>query len=290
MNINNSLKKTVNKENIYNVRESFYDMLPDVLDIFIQDKPMFKLDNFSAIFFDEYTLETNCHYDIFTTVYIEINQPFNYKPVKKLKKSFSNKIQIPELYITLEQIRIGIYESFLKYFDKNNILWLERDYICMKSAITEGDKTEVFYFKIIPCLTYYNNENIKGLMHYYNGQIDIEYPDLAINNFQHKNEMTDDVYRNVVLIFKNIMMLEKNNNDLPSEIIETMLYNVPTEMFIDDSIDSLLKIINYLRNNSIRDFKTLDEQDDAFTSIYRSMSLYYVKNVINKVEKYLTTK
>jgi len=158
----------------------------------------------------------------------------------------------------------------------------------MKSNVENGDKFDSYYFKIIPCLTYYNNDNVKGLMHYYNGQIDIEYPNLAIENFQHKNELTDDIFRQTIIIFKNIMLLEKGVDDLPSEIIETMLYNVPTELFIDDSNETLLRIINYLRNNSIRDFKTMDEQDDAFTSIYRSMSIYYVKNVINKVEKYLS--
>ena len=76
---------------------------------------------------------------------------------------------------------------------------------------------------------------------------------------------------------------------MPSEIIETILYNVPTQIFINDSYDNMIKIINYIRNMSLKEIKTLDEEDFALTSIYRSMSPFYVKHINKIIEKYLIT-
>ena len=106
-----------------------------------------------------------------------------------------------------------------------------------------------------------------------NNGIEIEYVDQAINNFNNKNKKTKDLYRQTILIFKNLILKDKNIKTLPREIIETMHHNVPNEMFKDDSQSTMINIINYVRNNSIKQFKTIDEQDKAFVSIYRSMSL-----------------
>lgn len=286
----NELKKIEEKKNIDAVRQSFFDNLGNVIENYISDKSMFSLENFSAIFFDEYTLKTNCHKDIFSTMYLEINQPLNYKTNKLISnKKSNNKIIIPELYLTLEEIKKGLINEFIKYFDPNNIIWEDKDTICIKSTIYSDDSSvENYYFKLIPCLTYFNKNNIKGIMHYYNGQIDIEYPDLSITNFNNKNDLTDDLFRQTILIFKNILLKEKKTESLPSEIIETLLYNVPTEMYLNDNKETLLNIANFLRNFSIRDFTTIDEQDFAFISIYRSMSMFYVKNILKIIEKFLT--
>ena len=66
-----------------------------------------------------------------------------------------------------------------------------------------------------------------------------------------------------------------------------MCYNVPNEMFKDTRQGTLINMINYIRNNSIREFKTLDEQDLAFVSQYKSMSLIYVKHATKLIEKQL---
>lgn len=285
----NELKKIEDKVNIDAVRQSLFDNLAVVVEKYISDKNIFSMDNFSAIFFDEYSLKTNCHKDIFSTIYLEINQPLNYRTSKVLiNKKGKEKISIPELYLSLEEIKKGIFNELITYFDPNNILWEDRNAICIKSTIYDSDSgVENYYFKIIPCLTHYNKNNVKGVMHYYNGQIDIEYPDLSITNFYNKNNLTDDLLRQTVLIFKNIILREKKIDSLPSEIFETLLYNVPTEMFLNDDRETLLNIANFLRNFCVKDFITLDEQDFAFTSNYRSMSMYYVKNVLKIIEKYL---
>jgi hypothetical protein len=121
-----------------------------------------------------------------------------------------------------------------------------------------------------------------------NGEIEIEYPDLLVKNFNKKNKQTKDKYRQTIVIFKNILLRNEKIDNLPSEIIETILYNVPNSLFEDDSQSSLIKIINFIRNNSLQDFLTIDEQDKAFTSRYRSMSSFYVKHILRIIENYLS--
>lgn len=289
MYIANELKKIINKENIEDFRNNFIDHLGEIVGRFFSDKAMFNFEDFSIHTLDEYVLKTNCHETIFATIYLEINQPLNYKPITKPKKSNQNKVQIPELYLTLSNIRNGLFEGFKNYFDSNNIVWQDKYSILLKSSVQlKDDKVEDYYFRLIPCLTHYNQNNIKGVMYYSNGDIEIDYPDIAYKNFKKKNKQTKDLFRQYVLIFKNILLKEKNIEQLPSEIIETILYNVPNELFVSDNKDDVLNVINFIRNNPLKEFKTMDEQDHAFSSLYKSMSIFYCKHIMKIIEKFFT--
>lgn len=288
MYIANELK--VINTNQYNkeIRSNFMDILAMVVDKIISDKNIFELENFYARYYDEFEIRTNCNENIFNTVYLELNQPLNHKPLKNLKKSLkSNKIQFPDLYYRLEDFLEDIYNVMMVTLDNNNIVWKEEYCVCIKSTVIEEDKPKEYYFRIIPCISYYNSKDVRGQMYKKNDGIEIEYVNNAMDNFNKKNDLTNDLFRQTILIFKNLILKEKNITSLPREIIETMLYNVPNEMYKDDSLNTMINIINYIRNNSIKQFKTIDEQDLAFVSIYRSMSLLYVKHITKIIEKNL---
>lgn len=289
--IANDLKKEYDLPKSDEYRAGFAELVFDVLERFIIDKPMFSMDNFTLMYNDEFSMRTACHKDIFSTMYLEINQPNNYKP-KKISltnnKKKKDKVEIPELYISLDEIKKGIFESAVQYLDGNHLIWVEKNSICIKATVYDEDiGIQPYYLRIIPCFTYYNKENVRGILYYSGNELDIEYPLLTLENYESKNRLTDDIFRQTILIFKNILLKEKTIDRLPSEIIETVLYNVPTEMFLDDKHQTILNIVNYLRNKNVKDFVTIDEQDYAFTSIYRSMSLYYVKHTLKLIEKYL---
>lgn len=287
--IPNELEKLENKDNLLEISELMLQHLYDIVDGFFSDKSMFSMDNFSAHVLDEFELKTNCHKDIFRTIYLEINQPLNHKiETIKNKSRKKHEITVPNLYLTLSDIRKGLYDAFIKHFDNNNIVWLDKYSICMKSTVLmdNGNKDD-FYFRIIPCLTYYNKQNIRGVMYYSNNDIELEYPNLLIDNFYKKNQQTNDLFRKTILILKNILLKEKDIDKLPTEIIETLVYNVPNKLFESDNKQCILTIINFIRNNSLSSFKTIDEQDFAFSSIYRSMSPFYCKHILKIIEKYL---
>lgn len=290
MYIANELKIVNNSGYNEIVRSNFMDILQDVICNVICDKNIFEMNNFYARYYDEYELNTSCNNDIYNTIYLEINQPLNYKPSKVLKNSIKNKnrkIQFPDLYYTLEAFTDDLYNRFVLTLDGNNIIWKDDYSVCIKATINIEDTNYEYYYRIIPCITYYNQNNVRGLMYKKNNGIEIEYIDKSIDNFFNKNEKTNDLYRQTILVFKNLLLKEKGITNLPREIIEVMLYNVPNEMFVNDSQQTMINIINYIRNNSVKQYKTIDEEDFAFVSIYRSMSLLYVKHITKIIEKQL---
>lgn len=287
--ITNELKVVNNTQYNQDIRENFVSILESIVEQIIQDKNIFNLEDFSAIYYDEFTLKTNCHEEIYNTLYLEVNQPNNYKPTKIItKKNKDNTIHFPELYYPLDSFKQDLYDYIMKTLDSNNIVWLDEYSICIKSVVNIDDKPLTYYYRIIPCLTYYNSNNTRGIIYKKNNGIEIEYPEKSIQNFSKKNKATKNLYRDIVLIFKNLLLKEKNIKTLPREIIEIMIYNVPNELIKDDKISTMLNIINYVRNNSIKQFKTLDEEDLAFISKYRSLSLLYVKHILKILEKQLT--
>lgn len=289
MYIPNELKKIVDKPYQEEITDNLIDNLFQIIEQFFADKHMFSEDDFTIRILDEYILKTNCHKDIFTTLYIEIDQPLNYRPKLKPKNHKPGKFDIPDLYISLSDIRKGITQASLNHFDSNNIIWVDRASICIKSNVMLDDNTSSdYYFRIIPALTYYNENNVRGLVYYHGNDIQIEYPQKFIDNYNHKNKQTKGKYRDIVLILKNILLKNNKVDNLPSEIIETLVYNVPNEFLKGDDKDSMLRLINFIRNHSLKEFKTVDEQDSAFGSIYRGMSPYYCKHILRIIENYLS--
>ena len=284
MYIANELKVVNNKQYDADIRENVLDILYTLISDIIASKRAFDISDFNLEYYDEFELKTNCHEDIFNTIYISINQPSNYKPLKKIPKD-KDKIIFPELYYTLDEFKKDFHAEFVANLDSNNIIWMDEYSVCLKATVNKDDAQYDYYFKMIPCLTYYNQNNVKGQMYQKNGGIEIEYIDLAKDNFKKKNDLTDDLFRQTILIYKNLLLKEKNITTLPREIIETFVYNVPNDMFVDDSKRTMINIVNYIRNNSIKLFKTIDEQDYAFTSQYRSMSPIYVRHITKVLEK-----
>lgn len=284
MYIANELKVVNNKQYDADIRENVLDILYTLISDIIASKRAFDISDFNLEYYDEFELKTNCHEDIFNTIYISINQPSNYKPLKKIPKD-KDKIIFPELYYTLDEFKKDLHAEFVANLDSNNIIWMDEYSVCLKATVNKDDAQYDYYFKMIPCLTYYNQNNVKGQMYQKNGGIEIEYIDFAKDNFKKKNDLTDDLFRQTILIYKNLLLKEKNITTLPREIIETFVYNVPNDMFVDDSKRTMINIVNYIRNNSIKLFKTIDEQDYAFTSQYRSMSPIYVRHITKVLEK-----
>ena len=48
-----------------------------------------------------------------------------------------------------------------------------------------------------------------------------------------------------------------------------------------------MNILNILRNKNLKEYKTIDEQDFAYTSKYKSFSSLYAKHSISQIEKAL---
>lgn len=285
----NELKSKRIKPNMEQVFEQTQGFIEYAVVEYFKDKSLFNIpDDFTLYSFDELLLGTNTCEDMTTTFYLVINQPKNFKePGVQNKKKM--KI-VPETYLTLKEIKEGLFASLVQTFSDNTLIWQDKYSLNINSNYSINDnETRNYYFRLIPCFEYKNADGNIGVIYYSDNEreVEIEYPTIAYENFIKKNEETDGAYLNSILIFKNIFAKQEKTLTLPFEIFETILYNVPNNLLSTNFTHSALQIINYLRNKSTRDFITLDGQDNAFTSIYRSMSALYARKVINVVSSFI---
>ena len=97
MYIANELKQTKPVYELDAVRASFMDNLFEIVEKFFSDKSLFSPEDFTFYINDEHILNTDCNDNIFTCIYMEINQPNNYKP--DLKKKKINLLQIKSVLL-----------------------------------------------------------------------------------------------------------------------------------------------------------------------------------------------
>lgn len=272
-------------------QKNILENIKNVVNMFFSDKKMFTGNDIKFYYYDEYVLKTNTCDNTALTVYVEINQPKNIKNqmFEKKKSLLKKDVLIKDLHLTLREIKDGLFELFRISFAQNLTLWQDKYAINLESTEYNKGMEQVFNIRIIPCFTHLNEQNNAGVIYYDNNEklIEIDYPQLAIKNVAEKDKLTNGLYKKYIIMIKNIFMEQKGVKNLPYEIFETILYNVPNELYQTLSTDNLVKIINYLRNFNMRDYKTLDEQDSAFTSKYKSFSTVYVKHVISQVEKFV---
>ncbi len=282
-----NITETVNYEN---VKENLITISKYVVGNFFNDKPMFTEENFKYYYYDDFIFQTNNSETNYITLYIEINQPKNIKSIQTEK--FKRKVKdekIKDLHLTLEEIKNGLFEHYVTCFDNNTLLWQEKYSINLSvNEVIDNQKVN-YLIRIIPCFTYVNEKGVSGVIYYDNSlyNIEIEYPLVSIQNFYNKNEATNNLYYYYDILIKNIFLECRKEKNIYFEIFETLLYNVPNKLYTDQSVKTLTQIINFLRNNNIKDYKTIDEQDFAFTSKYKSFSILFAKHALGQIEKYI---
>lgn len=282
-----NITETVNYEN---VKENLITISKYVVGNFFNDKPMFTEENFKYYYYDDFIFETNNSETNYITLYIEINQPKNIKSIQTEK--FKRKVKdekIKDLHLTLEEIKNGLFEHYVTCFDNNTLLWQEKYSINLSVNEVINNQKVNYLIRIIPCFTYVNEKGVSGVIYYDNSlyNIEIEYPLVSIQNFYNKNEATNNLFYYYDILIKNIFLECRKEKNIYFEIFETLLYNVPNKLYTDQSVKTLTQIINFLRNNNIKDYKTIDEQDFAFTSKYKSFSILFAKHAIGQIEKYI---
>ncbi len=282
-----NITETVNYEN---VKENLITISKYVVGNFFNDKPMFTEENFKYYYYDDFIFQTNNSETNYITLYIEINQTKNIKSIQTEK--FKRKVKdekIKDLHLTLEEIKNGLFEHYVTCFDNNTLLWQEKYSINLSvNEVIDNQKVN-YLIRIIPCFTYVNEKGVSGVIYYDNSlyNIEIEYPLVSIQNFYNKNEATNNLYYYYDILIKNIFLECRKEKNIYFEIFETLLYNVPNKLYTDQSVKTLTQIINFLRNNNIKDYKTIDEQDFAFTSKYKSFSILFAKHALGQIEKYI---
>lgn len=271
-----------------NVKENLLSVTQYAVNNYFADKPLFKDNNFKYYFYDDYVFNTNTSINNYMTLYVEINQPQNVKEAQN-KRFIKKDPNIKDLHLSLQNIKDGIFQELLNCFDSNTLLWQEQYSINLSINERVDGKKINYLFRVIPCFTYKNENNINGVVYYNNdlNKVEIEYPVLSTKNIKAKEKNTNKLYLYYDVLLKNILQAERKENYTYFEIFESLLYNVPDKLFEDKTEKTLIQILNFLRNNNLKEYKTIDEQDYMFTSKYKSFSILYVKHALNQIEKYI---
>ena len=286
----NKLEKFTESYN-FNDYEEILDQIIETINfgvnILIQNKPMFKAEDFIYYNYDEYFIGTNNNTYNPINFYVCLNKKENINHVdSKYKKTIA-----PALHFELNKFKEEFFDILVGLFDETYQLSKDKyginisNEIFMKENGFPGIK-----FYIVPCISYVNKNGIEGIMFYTNNRkfIDVNYPELCVKNFVKKDEETNYLLSTYIKMFKNIYMKFYELEDLPFDMFEVLFYNVPTELYEDLSFDNARKILEYLLNKNIKDYSTIDEQDLQFNSKYKSLSRLYAKRVIKTLLKLMS--
>jgi len=275
-------------ENFKNVRKAVLENLTMLMEQYFSNKPMFIDKNAWELYYhDELAVNTNVCQQTIITMYLELNSASNKKSDNITKAKKKARLSY-DAFLTLKAVKKELKTLLLQNLSSYNTVEITKFSILIQNnEPNEAGKEQNLIIKIIPCFTHINQDNKKGIIYWDDTmrQVEIEYPKLAIKNYNTKNKATKGLYSKYVVLCKTLFREEKKPYTLPFEVFETLIYNVPNDLFQDLSVKNAYIILNFLRNFNIKDYKTLDEQDYAFVSLHRSMSALYVKHVISKIEK-----
>lgn len=268
------------------IRENILQRFRQIVKEYIADKPMFKPSDINLYFYDSYSFATNVSVPSTLHLYITFKQTKNITVTTLTNKNKTTDI-VEELYLPLAQIKEDLYQICLSVFSNQILVGKTKHGIVLES---HEDMTDMMFFvKIFPSIEYKNQNGISGALYYAepNNQVILDYPKLALQNWQAKNKATNNGATQYAVLFKNLFMQKKSIGQLPTEIFETLVYNVPNKMLMTQDLNQAKEIIDYLKKSPKREMITIDEQDAAFATSYRAFSILYVKHAISQIQKQL---
>ncbi len=272
--------------------------------------------DYRSYYVDQYELHNNISENIVNTIFVELKLPKYSSDQDQNNKIIAEKLKL---------INNKIFNLLIHKSDKDTLLWHDQYSIYMtycqelssdnntaqskfdgkknkvkkrglaakilfgkEQNTTEGTTIGVFNCQLIIGVSFRNKNYKYGLKTFGNSVKDfkVNYPVVTLENYVCKNYETSDIFEKYVLLFKHIAIKAKITNVESGDLIEMMLYNVPNGCFTEYSKLGLMRILNYIRNYSFADYKTIDEQNYAFSSIHKEYSVINAKEILKYIERY----
>ena len=268
---------------LQNVKEIFEQLVAD----YLKDNPLFSQNSVSVYYYDSYSFQTNVSQPSILQLYVEFNEPKNVKSTTIETGKTESTDVVEELHLSLAQIKEDFYNIALTVFNEQIYVGKTRHGVLLQQTDAQGNTQ--FFVNVIPCLTYKNQNEKKGVLYYsdYGKQVVIDYPTLTLHNWNVKNKQTNGSLTQYAVLFKNLYMKQKKVEQLPTEMFETIVYNVPNNLLKEVTFANAKQIISYLKSVKIREMISIDEQDKVFTTRYRAFSWLYAKYAIKNIAKQL---
>ena len=221
--------------------------------------------DFKIIGFDEYLFNVNYENSASIKFYVCLaldDKNINLNRLQKSKTKISKKEKLyNEIMFNnaqdlplMEDVASDIYKELLKIkqpndiiFTRNNVirLTLNEETIVEIVVSYELEENEMVYYKN----TFWSRINI---LNFY-------------NNFYQKNVLTNNNFCLMIKIFKALEKeilyagISQQYISKKENLVETLLYNVPTNYFCGNDINKMfLRVLNYLLNADFATFKSID--------------------------------
>ncbi|HBA45629.1 hypothetical protein A2W67_00930 [Candidatus Nomurabacteria bacterium RIFCSPLOWO2_02_40_28] len=134
----------------------------------------------------------------------------------------------------------------------------------------------------------HNHSKVEGILlnHKATGETIINYPDQHYNNGVAKHQATSNLFKRVVRIIKNARSyaVEKgllSEETAPSYFLQSLVYNVPNEMFTGDNNTAVFNILKYLNEHDISSFVTQSNQHQLFGTSKHQWNITDANTTIN---------
>jgi hypothetical protein len=126
----------------------------------------------------------------------------------------------------------------------------------------------------------------KSLLNTKNNEINSLNEKIPTKNRKSKTDNSSDILYKVIRIFKNLYY--NMNQSYNYEFVESLIYNCPNSLFDKSKsiYEIFIKVLNYLNNTSILNFRSIYDQDKTIYSQY-SISSYSVKNFLKEIDSFL---
>lgn len=161
----------------------------------------------------------------------------------------------PEKY-NLNSLAHDLQLAVAHYLSETSIVYLEGNRIRIVGKDDFGTNTQIIVY-----ITLYNNEYYRFFRGRKKGflKFDNALRIAAINN---KVDSVGIEYIEMIRVFNTLYY--NVNHFMPNQIfIESILYNCPDELFVENSYDCFVKILNYLIMADIKNFKSIVNPDKS---------------------------
>ncbi|MFZ7137882.1 MAG: nucleotidyltransferase [archaeon] len=114
------------------------------------------------------------------------------------------------------------------------------------------------------------------------------YPKQHLENGQKKMAQTNNNYKKIIRIYKNIKGKLENDDSTPdtflsSHFIESLIFNVPDELFTGTISEIFLKTLNWLNNEKFDDFKCQHGLFNLFGTAESQCDITQAKTFISEI-------
>lgn len=200
------------------------------------------------------------------------------KKKKKQAEQELKEIEIPINKYSIADFKQELINKLLPYLAQDGYIYVYNTGFKIVSREQIGMDINVF-----PVIA--NLDTFKLYNSFTNKFIEVDFGNRE-NNIQEKLDEVGEIFIDLIRIYNNLYF-NINNLHANQILIESLLYNIPSELFFGYSLyEIFMKTLNYLKNANISTFVSItDKNKKMFQEKLIGETLVFVSNFIKNIDK-----